>query len=359
MPAYKDSKNNTWYAKFNYKNWKGETKFATKRGFSTKREALTYEREFKLNIAGNMDMSFEEFIKVYREQHYPRIRPSTAANKDYVIENKIIPYFKNFKISEIKAKDIIRWQNELLSYKNPSTGNPYSKTYLKTVNNQMNSIMNFAVKYYDLKENPVNKAGNIGISNAEEMRFWTLEEYQKFSEAMMDEPFFYYCFEVLYWTGIREGELLALTMQDIDLKKKTLSISKTFQNIKGKEVIGPPKTTKGIRTISLPDRLCFELQDYFDMCYGYDSDRIFPTSKSVLARAMARGSAKSGVKKIRVHDLRHPYVKHTTKKKIAEISDYRSYSPRFYYTNFVDIIISHEMMNSFYLPLYLCSAFPE
>ena len=52
MPAYKDKKGNSWYAKFNYKNWKGETKFTTKRGFPTKRAAVEYEREFKLHIAG-------------------------------------------------------------------------------------------------------------------------------------------------------------------------------------------------------------------------------------------------------------------------------------------------------------------
>ena len=147
MPAYKDKKGNSWYAKFNYKNWKGETKFTTKRGFPTKRAAVEYEREFKLHIAGDLDMNFEEFVKLYREDLYPRIRVSTAATKDHIINTKLIPYFKNFKVTEIKAKDIVKWQNELLSYRNPETGKPYMKTYLKTVHNQMNAIMNFAVKY--------------------------------------------------------------------------------------------------------------------------------------------------------------------------------------------------------------------
>lgn len=308
MPAYKDAKSNTWYAKFNYKDWKGKTRFATKRGFSTKRDAIAYEREFKLNIAGSLDMTFAEFINVYREQHYPRIRPSTAANKDYIINHKILPYFKSFKMNSIKSKDIVKWQNELLSHINPSTRKPYSKTYLKTVNNQLNAIMNFATKYYDLKENPVKKAGSIGISNAEEMEFWTLDEYRKFSEAMMEEPFFYYCFETLYWTGIREGELLALTMKDINLNNKTISISKTYQTINGIPMVGPPKTSRGIRTVSIPEHLCNNLNDYFNMCYDKDSRRIFPTSKAALSRALTRGSTKAGVKRIRVHDLRHSHI---------------------------------------------------
>ena len=121
MPVYKDKKNNTWYAKFNYKNWKGETHYTTKRGFSTKREAVEYEREFKLRVAGNLDMTFEEFIALYREDRYPRIRVSTTASKDHIIDTKIVPYFKNHRVTEIKAKDIIKWQNELLSYRNPNS----------------------------------------------------------------------------------------------------------------------------------------------------------------------------------------------------------------------------------------------
>ena len=103
MPAYKDKKGNSWYAKFNYKNWKGETKFTTKRGFPTKRAAVEYEREFKLHIAGDLDMNFEEFVKLYREDLYPRIRVSTAATKDHIINTKLIPYFKNFKVTEINV----------------------------------------------------------------------------------------------------------------------------------------------------------------------------------------------------------------------------------------------------------------
>ena len=312
MPAYKDKKNNTWYVKFNYKNWKKETKFTTKRGFLTKREALEYEREFKKSVAGNLDMSFEEFVKIYRNDYYPRIRISTCASKDHIIDTKLVPYFKNFKISEITAKDIVKWQNQLMLYKKPKNGEPYSKTYLNTINNQMCAIMNFAVNYYDLKENPVAKAGNIGISNAEEMDFWTIDEYLLFAEAMMEEPFFYYCFEILYWAGLREGELLALTFNDFDFDKKTISVTKTYQVVKGEEIVGPTKTPTGARIVYMPDRLCDEIKDYFDVSHNPNcntgTERAFPTCKSVLTRAMVRGIKKAGLKKIRIHDLRHSHI---------------------------------------------------
>lgn len=108
MPAYKDIKHNTWYAKFNYKDWRGLTKFTTKRGFATKRDAVEYESEFKLHIAGNLDMTFAEFCKIYREDHFPRIRKSTIAAKDHIIESKLMPYFGKIRITEIKAMHRIR-----------------------------------------------------------------------------------------------------------------------------------------------------------------------------------------------------------------------------------------------------------
>ena len=308
MPAYKDAKKNTWYAKFQYKDWRGETKYITKRGFPTKREAVEFESNFKLHIAGNMDMTFEEFVKLYKEDRYPRIRPSTRFKKNHTIDTKLVPYFGKFKVTEIKTKDIVKWQNELLEYRDPKTGKGYSKTYLKAIHNELNAIINYAVRYYDLKDNPVRKAGSIGISNAEEMHFWTLEEYLKFADVMMDEPFFFYAFEVLYWCGLREGELLALTFNDINFDDNTISVTKTYQIIKGEEIIGPPKTANGKRTVMMPDRLAAEMKDYFAMCFEKGNARVFQTGKSQLHRAITRGAEKAGVKRIRIHDLRHSHI---------------------------------------------------
>lgn len=308
MPAYKDAKSGTWYAKFSYKDWKKNTKWTTKRGFTTKREAVQYEAEFKLHVAGDIDMTFREFVKLYQEDRYPRIRISTQANKDNIIETKIIPFFGKKKVAEIKVNDIIKWQNELMSSVNPKNGKPYSKTYLKTVHNQMNAIMNFAMRYYNLKENPVTKAGSIGLSNAEEMDFWTLEEYRAFSEAIMDDSMAYYCFEVLYWCGLREGELLALTYDDFNFEDNTISITKTFQIVNGKELIGPPKTENGRRKVQMPETLVAEMKDYFEMCYDKESARVFPVTKKYLHHKMDKGCRISGVKRIRIHDLRHSHI---------------------------------------------------
>ena len=154
----------------------------------------------------------------------------------------------------------------------------------------------------------------MGNEERKEMLFWTKEEYLKFSEEMMDKPVSYYAFQMLYWTGIREGELLALTPADFDFEHGTVKISKTYQRLKGKDIITSPKTKKSNRTIQMPDFLCTEMKEFFGMQYGLKKkDRIFTVTKHYLHHEMDRGAKAAGVKRIRIHDLRHPYVKHTTK----------------------------------------------
>ena len=149
----------------------------------------------------------------------------------------------------------------------------------------------------------------MGKKKNREMLFWTKEEYLKFADAMMDKPMSYYAFEMLYWTGIREGELLALTPSDFDFEKRTVTINKSFQHLNGRDIITSPKTEKSNRTIQLPKFLCDEMQDYLKMLYdvGLD-DRMFPVTKSYLHREMDRGAKESGVKRIRIHDIRHSHV---------------------------------------------------
>jgi integrase len=165
------------------------------------------------------------------------------------------------------------------------------------------------MKYYHLKSNPAAIAGTIGCEERKEMLFWTKDEYLKFADVMMDKPKSYYAFEMLYWCGIRLGELLALTPADFDFEKKTLRINKSYQRLKGEDVITSPKTPKSNRVIAMPQFLCDEMQDYLKMLYELDeNDRIFPLSKSFLHHEMDRGAEEAGVKRIRIHDLRHSAI---------------------------------------------------
>ena len=308
MAAFKNKENGTWYVQFRYTDWKGERQQKLKRGFATKKEAQAWEREFLMEKQADINMSFESFVGLYEKDIKPKIKLNTWITKESIIKQKILPYFQKRKLSEITAKDIIDWQNEIRELTD-CHGRPLSKTYLKTVHNQLSAIFNHAIRYYGLQINPAQKAGNMGVEEKKEMLFWTKDEYTKFSEAMMDKPISYYAFEMLYWCGIREGELLALTPSDFNFERGTVSINKSYQRINKQDVITTPKTPKSIRVIQMPKFLCDEMQDYFKMFYSLDSDsRIFPISKNYLHREMARGSKATGVKRIRIHDLRHSHV---------------------------------------------------
>ena len=309
MPVYKDKKTGKWFAMTCYTNVYGERKQKCKRGFKTRSEALEWEREFALTDDGKPDMLFKTFVDIYLSEIKPRIKENTYLTKESIFNHHILPYFGERKLNEITSKDVIRWQNELLSRKDEA-GNPrFKSVYLKTIHNQLSASLNYAVKFYRLPSNPAAIAGNMGKEKGIEMKFWTREEYNKFIEAVMDKEQSYYAFEMLYWTGIRLGELLALTPADFDFETKTLTISKSYQKIKGRDVLTPPKTAKSNRAIKMPDFLCFEMQDYFSMIYGLEeTDRIFTITKSYLHHEMDRGATKAGVKRIRIHDIRHSHV---------------------------------------------------
>lgn len=301
MKAQKEPKTGKWKIQYYYTDWQGNRKKSTKRGFSTKREAEEWLRKFLVTEQADFNMLFEDFLKIYYADMETRLREHTMRTKKYIIDLKVLPYFGKLKMNEITAPNIRKWQNELIKQ-------GYAQTYLKTINNQVAALFNYAVKYYDLPSNPCRKAGSMGKSNAEEMHFWTQDEFSKFIDSVMDKHQSYMAFMILYWTGIRLGELLALTVGDVDFEKHTISISKSYQRISGKDIITEPKTPKSKRIITIPKFLVIDLQDYIGGLYGVEKkDRLFPVTKYYLEHEMKRGIKESGVKRIRLHDLRHSH----------------------------------------------------
>ncbi len=308
MSVYKEEKTNTWRVIYRYVDWTGERKQTQKRGFKTKREALAWEREQLTKLGSDLDMTFKIFGGCYTEDMKPWWKATTWAKKEHIIRSKLLPYFGKLKMSNITAQQIITWQNELINHRDEN-GKPYSPVYLRSVHSQLSALFNHAVKYYNLRENPCKKAGCMGKKKNREMLFWTKEEYLLFAEAVMDKPLAYYAFEMLYWCGLREGEMLALTAADFDFEKGTVSITKSYQRLNGVDMITSPKTEKSNRVVDMPNFLVTEIQDYLTQIYGIEDDqRMFTISKSGLHREMDRCSQLAGVKRIRIHDLRHSHV---------------------------------------------------
>ena len=289
MPAYKYTLKNgktMWYAAFNYTDWTGKNRHTCKRGFKTQREAKEYERTILEQQNNTSDILFSSLVKNYLEDMEHRLKPTTMENKRFIIEGKLLPYFGRIRVCDIDTIKIRRWQNELISYRDEA-GKPYSQTYLKTVNNQMSALMNYAV--------------------AEEMNIWTQEQYEQFSSAIRKSSV-KLAFDILFYTGIRSGELLALTPADV-LPSKRIDINKNYAKVKGKELFLEPKTAKARRCISIPDFLYNDIQEYISKLYGIGKgDRIFYFTKSALEKEIKRASEKAGLQPIRVHDLRHSHA---------------------------------------------------
>ncbi len=303
VPAYKDETTGKWYASCWYSDWKGVKKKKLKRGFATKREAQEWEREFLLQDSANPEMTVNSFVELYRKDVSPKLKENTWLTKENIINKHILPTLGEMRLCDITAKIVIDWQNA-------KRKEGYSDTYLRTIHNQLSTLFNHAVRYYGLKQNPAFVAGGMGAKRRGEITFWTKEEYLKFAEVMMDKPIYYYAFEILYWCGIRVGELLALTPSDFNYEKKTLRIDESYQRLKGRDLITSPKTEKSKRVINVPDFLCDEISDYIKSLYKLnDDDRIFSeVSKSSLNKTLKIGAKSAGVKELHVHCLRHSHV---------------------------------------------------
>lgn len=300
---------------YRYTSPNGERKSSCKRGFKLQKDAKKWEKEELPAIIRQLEheetldenLTMTELISEYMDFTKLRRRESTADNKKNIIDSKILPFFANKKVYDITTNDVRKWQNRILSMKK-SNGENYSSTYLRTINNQLSAILNYAVVYHNLPSNPVLKIERLGTKQADKEReFWTLEEYTKFSKAIQEKPEFYYAFQVFFWCGLRLGELQALTKADVDLDNMTLRVSNSFT--KKEQANGKTKTPNSKRTVHMPKELTEELNEYLDSLYGIkESNRLFEISKSAFHKAMTEYSQKAGVKRITIHGLRHSHI---------------------------------------------------
>ena len=294
----------------------GKRKRSCKRGFKLKKDAICWQSEELPKVIKQLEqvhildenMTMGELIAEYMEYSSARRRVTTCGTKGHIVDKKILPYFKDKRVYKVTPWEIEKWQNELLK-STTSTGKEYSATYLRSIRSQLTAIFNYAMRLHNLPSNPMDKVEMIGKKHADERPYWTAEQYQLFRGQIADKPMYYYAFEVLFWCGLRMGEMLALTVADIDFEKQTLKVDKSFQRIGGKDVITPPKTESGKRTVHLPKYLADELREYIDSLYeAGKNERIFPISKSGLHHVLANGCEVCGMDKIPVHSFRHSHI---------------------------------------------------
>lgn len=273
-----------------------------KEGFARKKDAQEYERTFKLQQSGSCDMSFGQMTDLYLSDCKIRQKPTSYRVKESGINTHILPYFKDMPINAITVAQVRQWQNELLNK------GKYGPNYLHTINGHLSAIFNHAIKYYGLQKNPARECGKIS-GKRPELQFWTLEQFNAFIKTYEGQYPEYPIFLLLFWVGLRSGELLALTLGDFDFEKHTVRINKTYHRFDRKDLILPPKTERSNREPTIPPFIEETIRKYASLLYDYKpSDRLFTVSKFFIKRRLEKGAESAGLPQIRVHDLRHSHA---------------------------------------------------
>ena len=299
MSVYKDSFTNSWSCKFRYTDYNGNSKQHKKTGFTTKKEAGEYESKMKKKLEGSSEDTFESVATKYLEWCKATLKPTTYEDRQLNFHYHFFPYFGKMKMENITKSVVREWQLSVLN-------GDYKPSTLRKLHLYLSAFFTYCVElgYYEVK--PMPKA--IGSPKAVHIDYWTMEEFEKFINAI-DIPFYQVVFRLLYCTGMRIGELRALTYADFDFNENTVSITKNIHTIRGEEFITTPKTVKSIRTISIPKDLMILVGRYFISNFGMkENDRLFPYAISSIRKAFENGIKKSGVKRIRIHDLRHSHA---------------------------------------------------
>lgn len=328
MPVYKyvtTTGKTRWEAWIYYKDFTGALKREHKRGFLTQREAKDYEKSFNTHNSVDRQMTFGQLYSAYLEYIDKRLKVTTIDNKKTLIEKFILPYFRNTKLMDINPNAISEWHGKLLEYRDEK-GNPYKDTYLYSIHSQMSAILSYAVKNFGLQSNPCKVIGSIGSSKAEEMHFWTLEEFKR-AMAYEGNPIYKLTFSIFYWTGIREGEMFALTPADIIHQKKKdgnrivdsyiIRITKDLETVKGVQYIQTTKTKRSTRDVEIPKGLYDQIMDYIHIVHLAKMERLCLYTKNALNQELHRLAKNAGVTDIHVHELRHSHASLLIDRKVS------------------------------------------
>ena len=310
MPSYKYQNaagRVLWYCSFYFQDYSGRRVKKKKQGFQTKREADQWERDFLAKKTGTPSMTFRQLVENYLDDARARLKPTTVEGVAGSLRCHVLPTFGEMPLDAITPAAVRQWENNELAGKASFSSVARYKRVFSTV-------MNFAARFYGLASNPVRAAGALKATGRQQeekhLHVWTCEEFARFILSGLP-PEYIAVFSILFWTGCREGEALALTVGDVDLETSTLSINKTVVSLNGNRYRAQsPKTPASVRRVSMPSQLVTVLADWMqqtdatapaDMLFGF-------STRHGLRSAIHRGARRAGLPEIRVHDLRHSHA---------------------------------------------------
>ena len=287
-----------WNARFTIKLLNNKSKRIFKRGFNSKKEALEYEKKVILDNSLGSNISFKVAIHQYLEFKKLRIKELTYMNMSNILNS--ITYFDNLLISDITPIQVSNFQNDLLK--------KYKGSSIRTINAYVKMLFTWCVRYKNLASNPFDMVDRLKLETKKRMDIITVDEFNQIVEQV-NNPDMKLMFKLLFWTGLRIGEARALKIDDIDFNNKTISVTKTYTHLKGKDVITTPKTKSSIRIIKIDDILIQDIKDYLNKArYILDDNFIFRYNKSYYLAIFKDITLKVLGKSLRIHDLRHSHA---------------------------------------------------
>lgn len=231
----------------------GKQKRTTRRGFKSEREAKIAEAKLQTEVQQNGFLNneittFKEVYELWLEQYQNTVRESTYQRVLTLFDTAILEHFKDIPVKKITIpycqKVINKWNKK---YKD-----------MKAIRIYASNVLDYAANLKIIADNPFKHTKQPRKNETKQddsYTYYSSDELQTFLGFVEDKPMYHAIFRTLAFTGLRRGELMALTWEDIDFDKKNISISKTCARGKDyKLVIQAPKTKSSLRTISIDDK---------------------------------------------------------------------------------------------------------
>ncbi len=302
MAIYRDKKRGTYFYSVYVDLPNGERKRYLKRGFKTRAEAKKAEIDFLYNfdVEDEENITFGKLADMYLRWYEKRRKASSYKKIESVVRVHLKPIFEHKLVKDINKRNIVRMHDDLLD--------TLSVVSAKKVHTVLSAIFNYGIDLEYMRINVAREVGNIDMKENKVINFWTIDEFKQFIEVI-DTLKYRAFFMTLFYGGLRKGEALALTWNDIDFKNNTINIDKTayFRNITS------PKNESSIRKIKMPQHtmnllgeLKLETANKIDyVVFGEFYDHMPETTIDVRYNEYVE---KSKVKRIRIHDFRHSHA---------------------------------------------------
>ncbi len=309
MPVYKDEKRKTWYFKVRYKDIYGRSKQKMQRGFKKRKEAITAEAEFLASIDNNFtdEVTFDEVFQ--HNIKHKRLKDKTVTRRTNEYNKHIKPRFGRMKIKDVNVQHIMDFKTYLENHFE-------SLNSARTVYSNFKILINHSVRFFGLKVDPSLLVDPIQRVKPK-INFIKRDEF----ELKVKEFQLHYYKELtilLFYTGLRIGEALALTWEDIDLENNQLYVSKTL-DIKTR-VPTSPKTAGSEGYVPFPNRIKVMLteikKESEQKIYGFNEKLFVFGGISPYHYSHYHKHFKKIFPNLRIHDLRHSYASYLINKSV-------------------------------------------